>query len=77
MNRAKSNLCLGNVPLMELHSFTLLLPSGTTRAAAYDAGLNYIQNTLRLSEYADYSWKGSKPYPTMPRMAVFSYSYKA
>ena len=62
---------------MEMHSFTLLLPSGTTRAAAYDAGLNYIQNTLRLSEYADYSWKGSKPYPTMPRMAVFSYSYKA
>ena len=62
---------------MELHSFTLLLPSGTTRVQAYDAGLNYIQNTLRLSEYADYSWKGSKPYPTMPRMAVFSYSYKA
>ena len=62
---------------MELRSFKLLLPSKTTPAEAYDAGLNYIQNTLRLSEYADYSWKGSKPYPTMPRMAVFSYSYKA
>ena len=62
---------------MEMHSFTLLLPSGTTRAAAYDAGLNYIQNTRRLSQYADYSWTGSKPHPTMPGMKVFSYSYKA
>jgi hypothetical protein len=62
---------------MEMHSFTLLLPSGTTRAAAYDAGLNYIQNTLRLSQYADYGWTGSKPHSAMPRMAVFSYTYKA
>jgi hypothetical protein len=62
---------------MELHSFKLVLPSKTTRAEAYDAGLNYIRNTLRLSQYADYRWTGSEPHPTMSRMTVFNYSYKA
>jgi hypothetical protein len=62
---------------MELHSFVLVLPSGTTRVQAYDAGLNYIQKTLRLRQYADYSYTGSKPHPTMSGMSVFSYSYEA
>jgi hypothetical protein len=48
-----------------------------TGAEAYHAGREYIRNTLRLSQHADYNWTGSKPHPTMPRMAVFSYSYKA
>jgi hypothetical protein len=62
---------------MELYSFQLELPSETTLAEAYHAGRDYIQNTLRLSQHADYNWTGSKPHPTMPGMKVFSYSYKA
>jgi hypothetical protein len=62
---------------MELHSFKLELPSETTSAEAYKAGLNYIQNTLKLRRYADHSWNGSKPHPTMPGMRVFNCSYKA
>jgi hypothetical protein len=49
----------------------------TTQAEAHQAGLNYIEQVLRLNRYADYRWTGSKPHPTMSGMNVFSYSYEA
>jgi hypothetical protein len=62
---------------MEIRSFQLELPRETTNAKALSAGEDYLVNTLRLGAYADYSWNGSKPHPTMSGMRIFSYRYKA
>jgi hypothetical protein len=61
---------------MQIRTFTLDLPWETTRAEVDQAGKNYLE-TLHLSSVADYSYKGRTPHKTMPRMGVFSYSYKA
>ena len=76
IDQAAAREC-GKFASTDASAFKLELPRETTYAVAYQAGLDYIENTLKLKQHADYSCSRSKPHPTMPLTSVFSYSYKA